>query len=48
MSRNQEIMKFDIERQIGIEIRLRCYKTINILKQKLLKTITINIPRIYQ
>ena len=30
MSRNQEIMKFDIERQIKIEIRLRFYKTINI------------------
>jgi len=32
MSRNQEIMTFDIERQIRIEIRLRFYKTINILK----------------
>ena len=32
MSRNQKIMKFDIEMQIIIEIRLRFYKTINILK----------------
>jgi len=30
MSRNQEIMTFDIERQMRIEIRF--YKTINILK----------------
>jgi len=46
MSRNQEIMKIDIERQIRIEIRLRFYETIDIhTLNEMIKNITTNIHK---